>query len=87
MSAASVQPSLLDGLPALPTDLTRWAVDRHYTALVDHLRRGGDPSEVSEVAKRALLAQFRAAHPSDTVPEYMARLGAESTESNEGDRT
>lgn len=66
-------------IPELPTRLTRWTVDRHYTALVDALRGDGPPGTVGDAAKRVLIDQFRARHPHTAVPDHIRNLGPSST--------
>ena len=67
-------------LPELPERITRWTVDRHYTALVDSLRGDGPPGAVSEAAYEALVAQVRIRFPDAAVPDYVTRLGQDIEE-------
>ena len=67
-------------LPELPERITRWTVDRHYTALVDSLRGDGSPGAVSEAAYEALVAQVRICFPDAAVPDYVTRLGQDTEE-------
>ncbi len=67
-------------LPELPERVTRWTVDRHYTALVDSLRGDGPPGAVSEAAHEALVAQVRTRFPGAQVPDYVTRLGQDTEE-------
>ena len=73
--------------PALPERVTRWTVDRHYTALVAHLMATGEagPSEVADEAKTLMLSQARTrldAHDPDApMPDEFVRFGvAEETQ-------
>ena len=68
-----------EAIPALPERVTRWTLDRHYTALVDHLMGSSGPGAVSEAAKALMVAQARArldAHSPDApLPDEIVRFG------------
>lgn len=56
--------------------LSRWAVDREYTKLVQAgVAAGRRPSEVAETAREWIEAKFRKEHPGMEVPRYIRRLG------------
>ena len=59
----------------LPTRLDRYAVDAHYSDLVNTLRAGGSPAAVAEQAHQQFLSQFRTAHPQVEIPTYLRNLG------------
>lgn len=61
--------------PALTEPITPWSVDRQYTALVDHLREGGDPGAVRTQAKAQIIEQVKALRPGEEVLSYIANLG------------